>query len=179
MPERGTIRRARIADIERLQDIERAAGAAFVDVGMPEIAADEPLSEDVLRGFIAAQHAWVWVDARARGSAAVAAYVVIELVDGAAHIAQVSVDPAWARQGIGGQLIDHVADWAAAAGMTAVTLTTFRDIPWNAPYYARIGFRVVSGAEIGPQLRQTIEHEAAIGLDPTTRVAMTRPTGWR
>ncbi len=155
MPETHPIRVAVPADIWRLHDIERLAGAAFADVGMPEIAADEPFSAEVLRGFTGRGRAWVWEAADGSGSRRerTAAYVLAEAIDGASHIAQVSVDPAWARRGIGRQLIDHVADWALAAGMNAVTLTTFRDMPWNAPYYARLGFRIMSVEDIGPQLR--------------------------
>lgn len=156
----------------RLQDIERAAGALFLQVDMPEIAADEPYTAVELEGWMAAGHLWVWVDADRTGT--VAAYLAAELVDGAAHIAQVSVDPRWAHRGVGRELIDHLAAWAGTRDLPAVTLTTFRDVPWNAPYYTRIGFRVMSSDEIGPELRSTVAREAAAGLDPRTRVAMTR-----
>ena len=175
MPETPVIRLARLGDIERLQDIERAAGVAFVGVGMPEVADDEPLPTDVLARFASDGRAWVWEGPDGSGDQRTAAYILVEMIDGAAHIAQVSVDPAWARQGIGSQLVDHVSEWAAVRGLLAVTLTTFREVPWNAPYYARIGFRVMSAHEIGPQLRQTIASETALGLNPSVRVAMTRP----
>ncbi len=143
MPDPHPIRVAVPADIERLQDIERAAGVAFADVGMPQIAADEPLPADVLARFVSDGRAWVWTGAEDAGDQQAAGYILVETIDGAAHIAQVSVDPVWAHRGIGRQLIDHVADWAAAGGMAAVTLTTFRSVPWSAPYYTRIGFRVI------------------------------------
>jgi hypothetical protein len=31
--------------------------------------------------------------------------------------------------------------WAQRHGLAALTLTTFTDVPWNMPYYERLGFR--------------------------------------
>ena len=61
------------------------------------------------------------------------AYVLAHSVDGSAHIDQVSVDPSQARQGIGAALIATVEQWAEATHLEAITLTTFRDVPWNGP----------------------------------------------
>ena len=66
------------------------------------------------------------------------------------------------------------AAWAVGRDLRAMTLTTFADVPWNAPYYRRLGFREMSGAEIGPELRGIIRHEAEQGLAPWPRVAMIR-----
>jgi hypothetical protein len=59
-----------------------------------------------------------------------------------------------------------------ARGDDLVTLTTFRDVPWNAPYYERIGYRALREDEIGPELRALMAREAGHGLDPALRVAM-------
>jgi GNAT superfamily N-acetyltransferase len=141
----------------------------FVDVGMPEIAADEPPSMATLESYRAAGRAWA-----VESSGMVAGYVLVDVVDGAAHIEQVSVDPAFARRGLGRRLIDHVATVAEAEGRPAVTLTTFRDVPWNAPYYRRCGFRDLAEWELGPELRQLRDTESAHGLDPALRVCMRR-----
>jgi hypothetical protein len=69
----------------------------------------------------------------------------------------------------------HVCEWAAAAGYESVSLSTFRDIPWNMPFYARLGFRVVRDSELGPALRGVVEDERRRGLDPSRRVVMRRP----
>ena len=58
-----------------------------------------------------------------------------------------------------------------------MTLTTFTDVPWNASYYRRIGFRVVMEQEWTPGLRRIRDHEAASGLDVWPRVLMRRPIG--
>jgi GNAT superfamily N-acetyltransferase len=98
--------------------------------------------------------------------------VLVDEIDGYAHIEQVSVHPGHSRQGIGRMLIDHVGTWATSRGLAGLTLTTFTEVPWNAPYYARLGFRVVT--DLSPGLRALRAHEAAIGLDAWPRVVMRR-----
>jgi GNAT superfamily N-acetyltransferase len=162
------VRPARRDELEKLQQIERAAGRLFAEIGMPEIAADEPASVDELRNYTDDGRAWVLAD----GTDQPIGYVLVDIVDGCAHIEQVSLHPDHHRQGHGRRLIDHVADWARERGMPAVTLTTFRDVPWNTPYYERCGFRTLTEAELTPKLAEVRAHEAAHGLDPETRVCM-------
>jgi len=69
--------------------------------------------------------------------------------------------------------VEATCRWAARQGLLAVTLTTFRHLPWNAPFYARRGFRVLSPDELGPGLRAALRGERAQGL--RRRVAMRRP----
>ena len=63
----------------------------------------------------------------------VVAYLLLDIVDAAAHIDQVSVHPSHARRGLGRTLIEAAADWAAGEGLESLTLTTFAEVPWNAP----------------------------------------------
>lgn len=63
--------------------------------------------------------------------------------------------------------------------MTALTLTTFSDVPWNRPYYERLGFRVLDEVELSPGLRRIRREEAQRGLDRWGRVAMRRRLGTR
>ena len=65
-----------------------------------------------------------------------------------------------------------VCDWARERGFASVTLTTFRHLAWNAPFYARSGFAVLGDQELTPALRQRLQAEADMGLDPTKRIAM-------
>jgi ribosomal protein S18 acetylase RimI-like enzyme len=117
-----------------------------------------------------AGRAWVAVDDLDRA----VGYIVVNRVDGRAHIEQVSVRPSHARRGIGRMLVDHVARWAADEGMAATTLTKFADVPWNAPLYERIGFRRLRDEELSPGSRRVLAEEAARGLDRWPCVAMIR-----
>lgn len=170
MHPRPEIRPLAPEELTAAQEIERAAGRVFADVGMPEIAADEPLPAGELDRYRRAGLAWAAADADDEP----VGYLLAEPVDGALHVEQVSVDPAAARRGVGRALLEHAATHAAAAGLAALTLTTFAEVPWNAPYYRRCGFRVLDEHEWTPGLRVIRERETAHGLDRWPRVCMRR-----
>ncbi|MEV4276328.1 GNAT family N-acetyltransferase [Actinoplanes xinjiangensis] len=101
-------------------------------------------------------------------------YLIADLLDGNVHVEQVSVHPRFSRRGVGRLLIDRAAAYAAGIGAPALTLTTFAEVVWNAPYYRRCGFEVMDAAAIMPGLRAVRDHEAAAGLDRWPRVCMRR-----
>jgi GNAT superfamily N-acetyltransferase len=162
------VRRATAEELPLLQDIERAAGEPFRAIGMPEIADDDPPPLALLRAYRSAGRAWVF---SGTASGPPEGYLIWQEVDGCAHIDQVSVHPRAARRGVGRALIEHLAK---ESGAPALTLTTFAEVPWNAPYYTRLGFRTLTGAELTKGLRRTVAEEAALGLDRRPRVCMRR-----
>lgn len=164
------IRPARDGDVRRLQEVEVAAGRAFREVGMNWIADDPPPADEELLAYVRAGRAWV-----AERDGEVVAYLLAEVVDDAVHVEQVSVHPDHAGHGLGRHLVDHAAAWGRDRGLVAQTLTTFDDVPWNRPYYERLGFEVVDDAALTPGLRAVREAEATRGLDRSSRVAMRRP----
>lgn len=163
------IRPAATADFPLLQDLERAAGECFRGIGMPEIADDEPFSFEQLARYQRTGLAWV-----ATEDDLPVAYLLAEPVDGALHIEQVSVHPDFAHRRIGRALIEHAAARAAADGLDSLTLTTFTEVPWNAPYYARCGFTPIAPDDLTPGLREVREQETAHGLDRWPRICMRR-----
>src|SRR5665647_3213709 len=112
------IRSARPLDLDNLAVLEVQAGQIFHSVGMPEVAEAVPDRESLCRS---------------QEQGEIAGHIVATVLDGNAHIEQVSVAPAFARQGIGHQLISHVEDWGRSNSMPATTLTTFRDRPLERP----------------------------------------------
>jgi hypothetical protein len=54
-------------------------------------------------------------------------------------------------------------------------LSTFRDVPWNAPYYRRLGFTDIVDAALSPALLQIRQEHIERGLDETRRVFMRKP----
>jgi GNAT superfamily N-acetyltransferase len=167
------VRAARREDLLAVRELERAAGAAFRDLGMAAVADDEPLTISVLAAFQQDGRAWVITDHADRP----VAYLLVDVVDGNAHVEQVSVHPDHARQGLGRMLLDTAAAWARQHGLAALTLTTYANVPWNAPYYERLGFRIMTEDQITEGLRRIREHEQARGLARWPRVTMRRPVG--
>lgn len=163
-----SIRPATPEDASQLREIELRAGERFREVGMPEIADDEPPPVEVLVHYASEGRAWSAVD----GDDVPIGYVLVDVVDGDAHIEQVSVDPSRQGQGIGRALVERVRSWATEHQSSSVTLTTFADVTWNVPLYRHLGFHVLAEEEIGAELRALREEETAHGLDPSSRVCM-------
>lgn len=99
-------------------------------------------------------------------------FALAEIIDQEAHLAEINVSPEHGRCGVGTSLVNRVCTWAQARGSSAVTLTTFRHVPWNAPFYAKLGFETIPASELGPELKNLMQEEAAAGLKVENRVCM-------
>ncbi|MDG2521969.1 GNAT family N-acetyltransferase [Caulobacter segnis] len=164
------IRRAVPADFPILQQIEISAGEPFRATQLAWVADDPPPSLDALQAHL--DHGGLWVitlNDRPVG------YLAGETHGELAVIHQVSVHLDHHRQGLGAQLIEAAVEGARKAGATTMGLTTYRDTPWNGPYYARLGFTEVTGSDVPPALQAMRDQEAAAGHDPALRSVMIRP----
>jgi ribosomal protein S18 acetylase RimI-like enzyme len=161
------IRSARQSELADLAVLEIEAGQLFHSVDLALVAGHVP-DEEALRQ--SHERGLVWV---AEQHGKVAGYIVATMVDSNAHIEQVSVAPAYGRQGVGRSLISHVEEWGRYTDRPATTLTTFRDVPWNGPYYEKLGYRELLAVEIGSELAAALAHEASLpGIDASRRCAM-------
>lgn len=88
------------------------------------------------------------------------------------HLQEIDVSPQHGRRGLGTALIQAVLEWLARSRHQQITLTTFRAIPWNMPFYSRLGFREIQADELRPELQAVLRDEASRGLDPAQRVVM-------
>ncbi|MGY1815647.1 GNAT family N-acetyltransferase [Blastococcus sp. SYSU D00820] len=158
------VRPADPADLRLLPALEAAADEVFGPLGMTDLP--PPAS--------AAERAAAWrVLVAGRPPAG---FAVLERVDDDVHLEQLSVHPAAARRGLGSALLAAAVAEASAAGARRITLTTYADVPWNAPWYARRGWR--EDPDPGPRLAAVRAHEAALGLDRYgRRVVMVRDVG--
>ena len=168
-----TIRAARADDVPSLIAIERAAGETFRALGMDLVADDDPESAQELVSYVDGARAFVAVDA----AAVPVGYLLLDVVDGSAHIDQASILPEHARRGIGRALLERAAEWAAENTLKALTLTTYVEVPWNGPYYERLGFRYLRPDEETTGLRAIRDGERASGLDAWPRACMRRDLG--
>lgn len=153
----GTIRAAEGTDAETIQAIETAADALLID-GLG--AWQWPPAGDGAARLSSPGFVLVGEDDVSRSPVG---FVHVLDVDGHAHLEQLSVLPAAGRQGHGRALVTAALDEARDRGYTRVTLRTYAEVPWNAPFYASCGF-LESIAET-PFLRELIDVEATLGLD--------------
>ena len=75
---------------------------------------------------------------------------------------------------MGGRLLAAACALVGESGLPALTLTTFVDVPWNAPWYAARGFVELPPAQWGPGFRAVWADEVAAGILVAPRVAMIR-----
>ncbi len=114
-------------------------------------------------------HLWVATTAGAE----IVGFAQVVILAGAVHIDELDVVPEHGRKGVGTQLLTAVCEWARDNGYPRVTLTTFRDVPWNRAFYEKRGFGVVDPRSAGPEHLELIASEAARGLRTDLRVLMT------
>lgn len=169
----GRIRPAREDELPDVQAISLAAGLRYADHPDPRVATcadDDPILLSQLQGWLDRGRLWVAADAVDEP----VGFLGLDVVDDLGHVEEVSVHPDHQGQGHGAALLDEAAVWCVATGRSGLTLTTFRDVEWNAPYYERRGFRALEDDEIGTELRARATAEAERGLDPELRVCMFR-----
>lgn len=165
------IRRATPTDLPLLPAIEDAAGTRFAGTSA---AMDADLPAVPMAAFAAAQAAdclWVAV----AGDDVPVGFLLAERRAQFLHVRELDVHPDHGGRGLGRALIAAAVAAAPALGCTALSLTTFRDIPWNAPWYGRQGFVEVAAPDRPAFLSALLAEEAALGLDPANRCAMVRP----
>ncbi|MDP9430971.1 MAG: GNAT family N-acetyltransferase [Actinomycetota bacterium] len=158
----AVVRVASAADLLEVPAVEAAADELFRARGVLDFPAPAPAAP---RG-----EAWrVLVAGRP-----VQGFAVLERVDGDVHLEQLSVHPSAMRQGIGRALLEASVSLAWVVGAGRVTLLTYADVPWNAPWYAQHGWQVTE--DLGPELQALAERETELGLTRHgRRVAMARP----
>jgi GNAT superfamily N-acetyltransferase len=159
------IRFARPSDLPILPLIEQAAAAWFLNTPYAYL-----VDEGVVSGDVNLDHEYVWVVVDQHNHPI--AFALVHLLDMSVHLHELDVHPDYARQGLGRRLIQTVADWARTRGATALTLTTFDDIAWNGPYYARLGFHTLDLATISPGLQAVRQAEQEAGLPMERRICM-------
>lgn len=168
------IRPPRAAELSELSLIECEADRRYIDSPFPELAGTEGLPLDVAARL------------HAEGRLLVAAakdHVVgflgwcVEQDPAYFGISQVSVRPEHGRRGIGTRLMKVAIDLARAGDHHWVVLNTQLDVPWNEPWYRRLGFEVVPSTEWPAWMRQCVDDQKADGISWDRRVWMRLAVG--
>jgi len=168
------IRLAEPDDIPSLASVERRAVRLFDgwtgETGLTPETLETVSSVEELDGARQAGHLWV-----ATSRDEIVGFAQAMILDGVAHLDEIDVVPEHMRKGVGSRLIEAVCQWAGNAGYSKITLSTFRDVPWNRPFYESRGFRVVDPGGLPPQHRDLVAKEHSRGLRADLRVIMERP----
>ena len=162
------VRLAKEKELFLLNELENAAAEIFRDTKYALEINQECLSLELLKQQHQQNLVWIAVTESDRP----VGFAVVLIIDGLAHLHELSVTPQYGRQGIGTKLTQEVINWAKKANFPAITLSTFRNIPWNAPFYRRLGFQEIPPVEIGQDLDNIRNKEAAAGLPIEERILM-------
>lgn len=155
-------------DAEYLPAIEQAAGQLFAsDPDLGDIDFDGVWSAKEYGAFISKGHCLV-----ASAGEDIVGFLTSQPFRRELHIWEMSVHPAFQQQGIGAGLLRACMIDARNSGFSAITLTTFRDVAWNAPFYEKLGFTKVDDLAAHPRLAEEIVRETDSGLPRDRRCAM-------
>lgn len=167
MDEKYSIILARANHIDALAAIERAAAVLLAGHAPASVLAETTDRRDFEEAQ-AAGRLWVAV----LDDVPVGFAWVDLLPSGLPHLEEIDVAPRHGRQGVGAALVRAVCAWAAQAGHRSLTLTTFRQLPWNMSFYARLGFTEVPSESLSQEFVAIVRDETARGLDPSLREVM-------
>ena len=155
-------------------EIDQAAGQLFAPTGL---MTDEALLDHVPPAVFeqAVDVGDVYKVHEALGSPV--GFTLVSHRGGTLYLDQISVHPDHGRQGLGTLLVQHVFQLARQRKLRQITLSTFRDVPWNGPFYRKLGFRELARKELADWML-ALEDIQAQSLDVSKRCFMVRKIGW-
>lgn len=136
-------------DLAQLPAIELSCEAMFAEAGIIFPPGPATVQAAIAHG----------AEILVAGDPPIAFAAVIDL-DGHPHLEQISVRADQGRKGTGTLLLTEVMRTSGPG----LTLLTFRDVPWNGPWYQRHGFVEFPEPAWGPQLRAQWQAEIDAGL---------------
>lgn len=165
------IRPGHAGDLDDIIRADIAASALFAPTGLlsPE-ALDDHVEKQALLASIDADQ----LDVAELPGDGVVGFSQFTKIDDDIYLQQISVDPAFGRRGIGRLLMARLDDRAEDSGAAQITLSTFRDLAWNGPFYASLGFAELSRREYAPYMT-AIEASQAPFMDISKRIFMRKP----
>ena len=157
------IRLAYIDELEEIIEVEHIASQRFSEYGLfsssegEEDDAEETSYEvgNEQREGIEKKRLWVALTPDGK----IVGFALAQVIDQEGHLREIDVLQDFGRRGIGRSLINTVIDWCHDQGYPTLTLTTFKHIPFNRPYYEKLGFRIIPDAELRGTLKDMAEKE--------------------
>lgn len=166
VPKGYSIEPANAVHVPQLAAIEIAAATRFPPGSIPDHIRGDSASVPILLDAVANGTLWVALDAFRQP----VGYALLQIRGGFALLAQMDVHPDHGRKGLGTALVRSVAEYLRTQNKHDLYLTTFTHVPWNAPFYANIGFLALPEEEQPPFIKGILDEERRYGL--THRIAM-------
>ena len=173
------IRHATCSDIPDIQAIERSASHLFQQSPYPELSAFSPISVETYQTAFCCDHPILIAEYCQRDQSnneqkalkkAGFAYG-LPWGDGL-HLQEISVHADFQRLGIGKTLLSAFILVAKHRSSNFISLTTYSDIAWNAPFYQSFGFQTLARQSIPKHLETVLQREIDQGANAATRIAM-------
>jgi GNAT superfamily N-acetyltransferase len=165
---------ASVSEVDVLVEVDRAASTLFEPTGLlSEEALNDHVPVEILAS--AAENGDLFT-ARLESGQPVG-FALVSLRGGMLYLDQISVHPDHGKRGIGAALLTRVIDEAKRRKLRRVSLSTFRDLPWNGPFYAKHGFREIKRGDMADWMLK-LERIQAEELDVSQRCFMVRKIGW-
>lgn len=139
-----TIRVAALSDAGALPQVEFSASRSFLIIpdlaGLPD---GDDMSVEAHQRYISQGTEWVAVNERQEP----VGFLASEIINRDLHLWELAVRKDLQNRGIGRQLVCAAEIFAQKRRLESLTLTTFSHVPWNAPWYSRMGFKLSVGDE--------------------------------
>lgn len=174
VPDGYVIRPAEQKHIQYLNDIELASAELFPPGSIPEHIRHDRVPEALLTEGMREGRLWVALE-KARDTETAVGYGLLRVMDGFALLAQLDVHPAHGRKGLGTALVRQVIAKAGDMGFCDLYLTTFAHVPWNAPFYEKLGFEVLNEANTPAFLKEILCEERRLGLENRVGMCLALP----
>ncbi len=162
------VTRAAPGHVDALPAVELAAASRFATWDVPQSIFTDATPTEVLGAAQADGLLWV---ALAPDNKPVG-FALASRSGERVYLEELDVAPEHSGRGLGAALISEVERWAQAHACSEIALTTFRDVPWNGPFYRRHGFHPVDDAD--SELSARLRKEELRGLATMPRIAMIR-----
>ena len=170
LPEGYSITPAELDDIPAFIAVDKAASSMFAPTGLlngealEDHVPEEIFAQEIplLNVFVARnQHGWA------------VGFALVRIRGNGLYLDQVSVHPDQGKKGIGRALVIRILTEAELRKLPHVSLSPFRDVPWNGPFYASLGFKELASEKLEPYMRE-IEDAQRPFMDVTKRCFMRR-----
>lgn len=161
------IRLAQDDDAECIRKIELEAAKKFKGLGLIDHLLEQSFCQEKLKELITQEQVWV-----VSSPTLPVGFIIMSILGQEAYLEEISVLPQYGGQGLGTKMIDTVCQWSKSKRLNSVLLSTFRNVRWNAPFYEKLGFKILCSQEWSQEMHKIQSAEKLYGYPVDERVFM-------